>query len=102
MTPYTTFDNNSFFAGLEHMLKRILTGFMVLCCVLQLTGCASRTSPDYQVDPLAPMNKTFFAFNRHVNKDVLFPIVRVYDFVVPSFVRTGIHNFYSNTLMISF
>ena len=74
---------------------------MVLCCVLQLTGCASRTSPDYQVDPLAPMNKTFFAFNRHVNKDVLFPVVHVYDFVVPSFVRTGIHNFYSNTMMIS-
>ena len=42
------------------------------------------------------MNRRIYNFNYHFDQAVFLPVVRGYEAVVPSFARTGIHNFYSN------
>lgn len=44
-------------------------------------------------DPLKPMNKAIFSFNKTVDKAVLKPVAKVYDTVTPNVVQTGVRNF---------
>ncbi len=76
---------------------------ILLCCGTLLTGCATRpTDPEelkiYEAnnDPLEPMNRTIFGFNMAADTYVLEPAVKTYRFVLPSPVRQGINNFFSN------
>jgi len=47
-------------------------------------------------DPLEGFNRTMYRFNYHADKWVLLPAVRTYRFLLPQFVRTGVHNFFNN------
>ena len=70
---------------------------------LILTACATKpTDPDalsaYQQanDPLEPMNRVSFAFNDNLNQFVFRPFDKVYRWIFPEPVRTGVHNFSTN------
>jgi phospholipid-binding lipoprotein MlaA len=67
-----------------------------------LAGCA--TSGGNPADPLEPFNRAMFRFNDAVDYVVLKPVAKGYRAVLPSFVRTGVSNFFSNLedLWISF
>ena len=58
-----------------------------------LAGCASNGDPR---DPLEPMNRSIHAFNQKVDDVALRPIAEGYKAVVPSPVRTGMRNVFSN------
>ena len=59
---------------------------------LALGGCATNNPRD----PLEPFNRGVFAFNDTVDKYALKPVATVYKNVLPSFVQTGVHNFFGN------
>ncbi len=77
----------------------------ILCCstALFLTGCAttgttatSGTAKTSEVDPYEDFNRNMFSFNKALDDYVANPIVDAYSWVTPSFVQTGIGNFFSN------
>ncbi|NGX15444.1 VacJ family lipoprotein [Wenzhouxiangella sp. XN24] len=64
-----------------------------------LAGCASTAggrdeSSNY--DPLEPLNRQVFAFNRTADKYLLKPLAEGYDYVLPSPVKSSITNFFRN------
>ena len=58
-------------------------------------GCASGPHADPR-DPLEPFNRSIYAFNDGVDRAVLKPVAQAYVDVLPSFVRTGVNNFFGN------
>jgi phospholipid-binding lipoprotein MlaA len=79
--------------------------FVLLTCGILTTGCASAPDPsDAEAyaeweeinDPLEPMNRGFFTFNRGLDTLLLKPLAIMYkEFLPPPFQR-GIHNFLDN------
>ena len=68
---------------------------MVLSLLILLSflgGCAT-TNPR---DPLEPVNRAVYTFNDTVDNAVIRPIAEGYRAVLPSFVRTGVSNFFAN------
>jgi phospholipid-binding lipoprotein MlaA len=49
-----------------------------------------------EYDPWEPMNTKIFEFNRQVDRFVLKPVAKGYDFVVPDLVQVGISNIFFN------
>lgn len=70
----------------------LATGLLLLA-VFSLSGCATGGDPR---DPLEPMNRGIYKFNDAADKAVLKPVAQGYKAVVPSPVRTGVSNFFSN------
>jgi phospholipid-binding lipoprotein MlaA len=62
-------------------------------CVVVLGGCATTGNPR---DPLEPINRGIYKFNEGMDTMLFKPAAEVYRAVLPQFVRTGIHNFFSN------
>ncbi|HEY5800347.1 MAG TPA: VacJ family lipoprotein [Burkholderiaceae bacterium] len=58
-----------------------------------LSGCATGTNPR---DPLENFNRKMFAFNDKVDQVALKPVAIVYQKRVPSFMQTGVANFFGN------
>lgn len=58
-----------------------------------MTGCATNGDPR---DPLEPLNRSIQSFNTTVDDVALRPIAKGYEAVVPSPLRTGVRNFFSN------
>jgi phospholipid-binding lipoprotein MlaA len=59
-----------------------------------LTGCA--TPPRNPQDPLEGFNRAMFNFNDKVDQAALKPAATVYKKVLPTFVQTGVGNFFGN------
>lgn len=73
---------------------RLRFGFLIAAAVL-LQGCASLKGPDPS-DPLEPLNRKVTAFNDVADDVVLRPVAVFYGQVLPTVVRKGISNFFSN------
>jgi phospholipid-binding lipoprotein MlaA len=58
-----------------------------------LGGCATTHNPD---DPLEGFNRAMFSFNETVDRAAIKPVAQAYETVLPSFVQTGIGNFFGN------
>jgi len=56
-------------------------------------GCASAPGTD---DPWEGFNRKAFAFNESLDRHVMKPVARGYVAATPSFVRTGVNNFFGN------
>ena len=63
--------------------------------LVTLAGCASGPFPN-KADPFEPLNRGVFGFNDAVDRTVLVPVATAYEKVLPSPVRTGVNNFFSN------
>lgn len=63
-----------------------------LLTVALLSGCASTSNKD----PLEGLNRGIYKFNDVADKAVVKPIAGAYKGVIPSPVRTGVSNFFSN------
>lgn len=68
---------------------------LVSAVLLGLQGCASVKSADVR-DPWEPMNRRVYQFNDVVDNAAIKPAAEIYVKVLPSFIRTGIHNFLGN------
>lgn len=66
-----------------------------------LGACASvppgtAPTPAQLKDPWEAINRKVFAFNEVVDENLLKPVARAYEAVVPKLVRTGVSNFFAN------
>lgn len=57
------------------------------------SGCAAPKNPE---DPYEGFNRAIFTFNEKVDKVALKPVAKVYKSVTPSFLQTGVGNFFGN------
>ena len=64
----------------------------LLALAVSLTGCASMS----EKDPYEKYNRTVFKFNDAVDRNALKPAATAYKKVLPSFVQTGVNNFFFN------
>jgi phospholipid-binding lipoprotein MlaA len=75
---------------------------LALLALVLATGCASvggggtRQSAGQKLDPWENWNRKVFSFNESLDEHVLKPVATGYQRLVPSFVRTGVHNFFGN------
>ena len=69
--------------------------WVIAAAVLVLQGCASVKTADPR-DPWESMNRSIYQFNDAVDTVAIKPAAEVYVKVLPSFVRTGVHNFLGN------
>ena len=69
-----------------------LRGFALLAIGATLGGCASMG----EKDPYEKYNRNVYEFNDAVDRNALKPTATVYKKVLPSFVQTGVSNFFGN------
>jgi phospholipid-binding lipoprotein MlaA len=67
----------------------------LLAGVLALQGCATVKTADVR-DPWESMNRSVYQFNDVVDNVAIKPAAQLYVNVLPSFVRTGVGNFFGN------
>lgn len=63
-----------------------------LVAIATLSGCATNNPRD----PLEPFNRTMFKVNDTIDQVALKPAATAYKKVLPSFVQTGVNNFFGN------
>ncbi|MDA0237033.1 MAG: VacJ family lipoprotein [Proteobacteria bacterium] len=72
---------------------KILAINILLTISVFTSGCA--TGP-HSHDPLEPMNRKIYGFNESLDQAIIKPAAQAYASFVPSLVRTGVHNFFTN------
>jgi phospholipid-binding lipoprotein MlaA len=70
-------------------------GLLGAALITAISGCA-HSPPDQPDDPLEPVNRAVFKFNRVADRYVLRPIAKGYDTVTPVRVKKGVTNFFNN------
>ncbi len=75
---------------------RIVTFFVLIfsICYAAVGYCQP------QQDPFMNYNRHVYKLNHHLDKAVLKPVAKVYQGVLPNFMRTGIANFFNNINMV--
>jgi phospholipid-binding lipoprotein MlaA len=68
-------------------------GALAVAVAVMTSGCASTANPR---DPFEGFNRAMFSFNDAVDQAALKPAAQAYQAVLPSFVQTGIGNFFGN------
>lgn len=79
-------------------MKNVIRKHRLILMVIGLTllqACASVPHPD-PADPWERMNRGTFAFNDQLDKFVLKPLAKGYQWITPEFADVGISNFFSN------
>ena len=66
---------------------------LAIAIAATLSACATGTNPR---DPLEGYNRAMFKFNDTVDEVALKPVATAYKTVTPSFVQTGVGNFFGN------
>ena len=61
-----------------------------------LAGCAGSGGERAASDPWEPVNRPIHAVNDAVDRAVLKPVAKGYEWVFPAFVRQGVTNFFAN------
>jgi len=72
-----------------------MTSLVLLASLLVLQGCATVQTADAR-DPWESMNRSVYQFNEVVDTVAIKPAAQLYMNVLPSFVRTGVGNFFGN------
>ncbi|MDP2825958.1 MAG: VacJ family lipoprotein [Sulfuritalea sp.] len=72
---------------------RLKTVTVAILAAGLLAGCASSGNPK---DPIEGFNRAMFAFNEGLDSAIIKPVATGYEAVLPSPIRTGVTNFFSN------
>ncbi|MCW8899051.1 MAG: VacJ family lipoprotein [Gammaproteobacteria bacterium] len=78
--------------SLNSLLKKLILLFTL--CIL--SACASVPGGPTKGDPFESYNRAMFGFNEGLDEYILKPVAEGYDAVLPSPVKTGVSNFFSN------
>ena len=76
--------------------KSILKNLILIITLSLLSACASVPGGPTEGDPFESYNRAMFSFNEGLDKYFLKPVAEGYDAVLPSPVKTGVSNFFSN------
>ena len=70
---------------------------LFIFCSLSLTsGCATLDGPPNPDDPLESYNRAMFSFNETLDKAIVKPVAKGYNWIMPSALNKGVTNFFSN------
>jgi phospholipid-binding lipoprotein MlaA len=69
---------------------------IVLCAAAALLSACATLPPDSPSDPLEPVNRAMFSFNRTADRYVLKPVAKGYVAVMPNFAQKAVINFFGN------
>jgi len=72
------------------------------CFTLIAVGLSGCHLSSEEIDPYESYNRQVFEFNEQADRYVLAPVVSLYQTVIPSPLRIGIGNFYSNIAELSY
>ena len=83
---------------IRHRLNSPASLLAVLLAAALLTGCAGPQTVDGEVnpDPYEDTNRSFYAFNDALDRNIMIPVAENYVKVTPEPVRDGITNFFDN------
>lgn len=82
--------------------KTLLAALMCAVMLTGMTGCAKSQNPEVSYksteinDPIEPVNRGIFAFNNFLDILLIEPVAKVYNAVLPGFVRDSVQNFMHN------
>ncbi|ALS59401.1 MlaA family lipoprotein [Pandoraea norimbergensis] len=76
-------------------MTRFRTSAVLAVGALTLAGCATVTNPT-PTDPIEGFNRSMFTFNDKLDKAVMTPVAKGYQFIVPQPGRDMVTNFFSN------
>lgn len=68
----------------------------ILTSILLLTACATANKVDGVNDPLQGYNRAMHSFNSSLDRNVIRPVAKGYDTVVPTGISQAVTNFFSN------
>lgn len=75
---------------------KILYTLLIACSVLASSGCATLDGPPNPDDPLERYNRAMFAFNETLDRTVVKPVAKGYNWIMPGAFNRGVTNFFSN------
>ena len=79
---------------------RALSRAVAVFVLAAVAGCATTANVDRHTagpkDPYESVNRKVFAFNDALDDYALKPVAKAYNAVLPSPIRTGVHNFFGN------
>jgi phospholipid-binding lipoprotein MlaA len=79
---------------------KVITHKPLLLCSLSLaialTGCATTSPTPEKTDPWIGWNKGTQSFNDNIDKAILKPVAKGYQWIMPTLVNEGVTNFFSN------
>lgn len=78
----------------KEIAKRMGRLALAVALTAGMTGCAS--TANNPKDPLEGFNRAMFSFNEGLDKAVIKPVAKGYDYAVPQPVQTGVGNFFGN------
>ncbi len=84
----------AFICGLQTF--KLAPTLLLACCVLISSGCATLDGPPNPDDPLERYNRAIFAFNETMDRAIVKPVAKGYNWIMPDFLNTGVTNFFSN------
>ena len=79
----------------QRLLRDQFIRYSAVAALVALQACAAVPNKDPR-DPMEPWNRSVFAFNDTVDRAVVKPVATVYTRITPSWMRTGINNFFTN------
>lgn len=77
-------------------INSILKKLILISSLTLLSACASIPGGPTEGDPFESYNRAMFSFNEGFDKYLLKPVTEGYVAVVPSPIKTGVSNFFSN------
>lgn len=80
----------------KNLYQKTLTGLILTLTLFLTSGCATLDGPANPDDPFERYNRSMFAFNDAIDRAVIKPVAKGYDYVMPDFASKGVSNFFSN------
>ncbi len=77
-------------------INALLKKIILLFSLILLSACATVPGGPTKGDPFESYNRAMYSFNDGLDEYILKPVAEGYDVVMPSPVKTGISNFFSN------
>ena len=84
----------AFICGKKYL--RYFTALFFICCLSVPGGCATLDGPPNPDDPLERYNRAMFSFNETMDRAILKPVAKGYNWIMPDILSTGVTNFFSN------
>jgi phospholipid-binding lipoprotein MlaA len=81
--------------GGQNVLKAFRS-VLIISSIMIGSGCATLDGPPNPDDPLERYNRAMFAFNETLDKAIVKPVAKGYNWIMPDFLNTGVTNFFSN------
>ena len=90
------FDLRSFAFISGHKVFKFFTPLLITCSIALASGCATLDGPPNPDDPLESYNRAMFSFNETMDRAIVKPVAKGYNWIMPDFLNTGVTNFFSN------